>query len=440
MIQASRALPRLASLVIGAATLALQPGPAAADTALAGYDASASGTDIRFGAALGAGSQWQSSITPPGAGSGNFSFGGGLRLGCSGVDFNGFLRAFDPAEILGEIRNSLLTGAQAAASNYLITLAYANPTISSVLDMMDKKYSARFSAFAQACDAQGARARGEEAGARAMASAGDQCFDQETARGTAPTEAYRRCSIQHSFDSLDIPAVASTVDFLRKYTNINVTREIEGLLALLPDERIAGGRYQMHPAQMTVASMAARLRDQTRSALDRIDSGTDPASIAPCTADRILAPASAPDGCLPSGALALVASSAFRSARLLGDPARTLFKDAFSSQLAIGAMYSQLLELFQQVARLDVRDGTVADAAHAGARRRQLQDAIAELLMEADTQVKVQAARGQLVRSQIAALEQVETTLNAQHRITAAEPERPQFGMRDLLRMFSDAR
>jgi hypothetical protein len=422
---------------VSAALAAAIPGPACADAPVSGYGQNASGNDARFGALLGAGSQWESTLAPGSKGSGNFSFGGGARLGCSGIDFNGFLHAFDPAELLAEMRNTLLTGAQAAASNYLITLAYANPTIASALDMLDKKYSARFSAFAQGCDAQAARARGQEAGARAMASAGDQCFDREIAQGTAPTEAYRRCSILHAFDSLDLPAAASTADFLRKYTSINVTREMEGLLALLPDERISGGSYQMRPAQMTVASMSTRLRDQARAALDRIDAGSDPASIAPCTADRVLAASPPSDGCLPAAALPLVTSSAFRSARLLGDASRTLFKDALSSQIAIGAMYSNLLELFQQVARIDVPDSAGADAAHAGARRHQLQESIAELLTEADTQVKAQAAKAQLARSQIAALEQVESELDAQGRVASAKGELPQFGVRDLLHAFS---
>jgi hypothetical protein len=423
------------------AAIALPSLARAADPAadsISAYSTDASTADARFGARLGAGSQWQSSIAGPRDRPGGVSFGGTVRLSCSGVDFNGFLRSFDPRELLSEMRSSLLTGAQAAASNYLIALAYANPTISSVLDMADRKYSARFSAFSQGCDAQAARARGQNAGARAMAEAEDQCFGQEIGRGTAPTEAYRRCSVLHSFESIDVPAAASTGDFLRRYTNVNVTRDVEALLALLPDERIAQGNYQIRPAQMTVASMSERLRDLSRTALDRIDAGTDPSAIAPCNGNTILAPALPQDGCLPAGAMPLVGSSAFRSARLLGNASRTLFKDALSSQIAIGATYSNLLELLQQTARVDVREGTGADAAHASERRRRLQEAITQLLQEADTQVKAQAAKSQLVRSQIMALEQVEADLNTRSRVAEAEPRRPDFGMRNLLRVFAD--
>ncbi len=403
-----------------------------------GYSQGSSSTDARFGAQLGAGSQWESDLAQPGGGAPIVSFGGNARLGCSGVDFNGFLQSFNPHEILTEIRNSMLAGAQAAASNYLITLAYANPTISSVLDMMDKKYSARFSAFAQACDSQAARSRGQDAGARAMAAAGDQCFDREVGRGTAPTEAYRRCSILHSFESLDLPATASNADFLRKYTRVNVTREMEALLALLPDERVDHGTYQMRPALITLTSMTGRLRSLSRTALDRIDAGAEPASIAVCSGQEMLSAPGSRDACLPSGAATLLASNVFRSSQLLGPASRTLFKDALSTQIAITSMYTKLLDLFQQAARIDVRPGSGADAAHAGARRHQLQEAISQLLAEADIQVKAQAAKAQLLRSQILALEQVEAALNARSSGLQGEARQPQFGMRDLLGFFTD--
>ncbi len=421
---------------------ALSGADAGADTgADTGYNAAATTSDARFGAQAGAGAQWESqwpaASGPGAAGQVDVTFGGGVRLGCSGVDLNGFLHRFDPAEILAEIRNSLLNGAQAAASNYLITLAYANPTMSSVLDMMDKKYTARFSAFAQACDAQAARARGQERGARALAQSGDECFDQETARGTAPSEAYRRCSILHTFDARSVPAAAATADFLRNFTHVNVTREIEALLALLPDERIDNGSYQFRPPLLTMAAMSQRLRDQTRRALDRIDTGRDPASIPACSAGAFLDGASAPDGCVPASAAALVSSSAFRGARLLGGAARTLFKDALSSQIAIGALYSNLLELFQQTAHIDVRAGSGADAGQAEARRRQLRESIGDLLVEADAQVKAQAARMQVVRLQMLALEHVQTDLESRAQRQQDSGRLPQFGLRNILSIFT---
>ena len=430
----TRAACLLTALAMAAPLLA--PGAAHA-TDLAGYDSSASSADARFGAQIGAGAQWQSQSAPSGSGATTLGFGGGARLGCSGIDFNGFLHRFDPAELLAEIRNALLSGAQAAASSYLITLAYANPTLSSVLDMMDKKYTARFGAFAQACDAQAARARGLDRGARALAQAGDECFDAETARGTAPSEAYRRCSIARSFEGLDLPAVASTATFLRNYTQVNVTPEVEALLSLLPDERIEGGSYQMRPPQSTVAGMSQRLHDQARLALDRLDAGAAAGTVSSCGAAALLGTATGGDGCLPAAAQALVNSSAFGATRLLGPAARTLFKDALAAQIAIAAMYSNLLELFQQTARIDVRAGS--DAAHADSRRRQMREALAELLQEADAQGKAQSARMEVVRLQMTALERVESDLEAAARRNREAARVTQFGMSRVMQMFAGA-
>jgi hypothetical protein len=407
------------------------------------YSERAGTEDARFGSAVGAGSQWQSGL-PSSAPSNsvrnaNLAFGGGARLSCTGVDFNGFLRTFDPAELISEMRTSLLTGAQAAASNFLITLAYSNPTVSSVLDMLDKRYSARFNAFAQACNAQADRARGQEAGARTMADAGDECFGQEVARGTAPTEAYRRCSVLHTFDELDIPAAASLGQFLRKYTSINMTQELEALLALLPDQRIDNGNFQIRAPQITVAGMSDLLRGLARKALDRVDAGVDPGSIPACSAAAMLGRVDAPDGCLPGAAVALVTSPAFRGARLLSPASRTLFKDALSSQIALSAMYSNLVDLFQQAARIDA-SGASADAAQVGTRRQQLREAIGNLLGEVDAQAKAQDARATLVRSQMLALEQVEASLDTRGRNAAAPSQAPQFGMRDLLHLFAEGR
>ena len=412
--------------------MTLSFGASADDPAI--YSSGDSSADVRFGSQIGAGSQWESSLSGPSPGD-NPSFGGGARLGCAGVDFNGFLHTFDPSELVGELRNSLLSGAQAAASDFLIALAYATPTVSSVLDMLDKRYSARFNAFSQACNAQADRARGQQSGARAMADAGDQCFGQEIARGTAPTEAYRRCSILHAFDGLDVPAAESLEGYLRRYTSINVSKDLAAALALLPDERIEQGRLQFRPARVTVASFADRLRTLTRAALERIDAGADPSTIEACSADVLTGGAAPASGCLPANAAALVKSAAFRGTRSLGAASRALFRDALSSQIALGTVYSDLLDLYQQAAHMDVRGG--GDAEHADARRRQLQDGIEQLLREADAQVKVQDARAKIVRLQMLALEKVEANLEARSRADSEELRTLDFGMRDLLHLFS---
>ena len=429
-------LPSARTLLVFALGLLRPLDASAAD--LLGYSDEATAADARFGSSIGAGSQWQSGLGP-GSSSAIVSFGGGVRLGCSGVDFDGFLRSFDPSELLNEMRTSLLTGAQAAVSNYLLTMAYANPTIASVLDMMDKRFSARFAAFAQGCNAQEARARGEDAGARAMADAGDQCFGQEIARGTAPTEAYRRCSVLRDFESLDIPAAASTSDFLRRYTTINVTKELEALLALLPDDRVVSGSYQMRPPQATLATMSDRLRARARAALDQVDAGGEAGNIPSCGPEAMLGDAVEGQACLPATAKALVTSGAFQGARLLAPTSRALFKDALSLQIAVSAMYSCVLDLFQQVSRIDVRGDANADAGYTRKRRRRLREAVADLLQEAETQLRAQETRAVIVRSQMLALEHVESRLESRSRAADSAAQYPQFGVRDLLRLFRDS-
>jgi hypothetical protein len=403
------------------------------------YPPGSSVSDTAFGAQIGAGSHWAPS---PGtfAKSGAMAFTGTARLGCSGVDFNAFLRSFDPHELLSEIRNTLLSGAQAAASNFLVALAYSDPTIVSVLDMMDKKYSSRFSAFSQACHAQAARSHGEQFGAMAMADAADQCFDAEISRGTAPTEAYRRCSIQHQFDGMNLPAAASNADYLRQFTTVPVTADTEALMGLMPDQRIASNSLQLRAPESTVAIMTDRIRIQARTALERIDQGADPTQIATCSGSALNGTSASVEGCLPPGTVSLLATPAFRSASLLGNASRELFKDALASQIAIGAMYANLIELKQQIDRMDVRNGAIADANHAQSRRRNLHAAFNELLQEAESQVKAQEARNEIVRSQILALEKVQSTLNTRAGEIRSDAAKPQFAIRDLVHLFAGSK
>jgi hypothetical protein len=337
------------------------------------------------------------------------------------------LQTVKPTELIQEIRNTVLSGAQAAVSSYLLTLAYANPTIASVLDMADKRFSARFGAFAQACNAQAARAQGEAIGAKVMADASDQCFGQAVAKGDSPTQAYRRCSILKTFDNLDIPAAVSTADFLRRYSGVSVTPQLQALLGLLPDQRIAQGQFQTKAPESTVDSMTGRLRNHVRAALDQLDGGN--ASLPSCPPAVLSGSSTLTSGCLPDSARTLVSSPAFQSARLLSPPARRLFKDALASQVALSSMYGYLIDLYQQISSVsDTRDAN-ADAEHAERRRLQLQQAVTELVRDADLQRRVQESRTAVLRSQMLALEQVDRRLNAigaNHRTT--HPDRVDLG------------
>ena len=420
----------LATLCVGAAGAAtIQPFGAGTDS-----------SDARFGAQVGAGSAWQPQYVPsaPSAAA-SITFGGGPEtLSCGRVDFSGFLSQFRSGELVHEMKDVVIHGAQQAAFDYLMTLAYSSPTVASVLDMMDKRLADRFHAFAQACNAQQARAVGEEAGARKMASASDQCFMSRVQGGASPTEAYRSCSIEHAFAGLDLPAFTSTVDFLRRYTNLDVTHQVEALLRLLPDERIQDGTLQMRPPTADVASMVDGLRSRTRAALDQIEDGADPTRIAPCAAADVLDAAATPQPCLPAAASALVASPAFRGARLLNAQSRELYKDALSGQVASVAAYANILELRRQVERLDVKPDSGVDAAEALNRRRQLIAQAGRLLEQADTQVKIEEGKSRIARTQLLALERAEARLDAAAARLADENRGLASGLRDWLRLFVD--
>jgi len=402
------------------------------------FGAGTDSSDARFGAQVGAATSWQPSYVPLGTAGVTATFGGGNALTCGHVDFRGFLAQFHAGELVHDMRDVVIHGAQQAAFDYLIALAYSTPTVASVLDMMDKRLADRFHAFAQACNAQMARRAGEEAGARRLDDAADQCFAQQVAGGASPTDAYRACSIEHAFGGLDIPALAGTLDYLRHYTNLDVTREIEALLRLLPDEKIEGGALQMRPPQSSVASMVEGLRQRTRAALDLIEAGSDPTGIARCAADDLLGPEGAVAPCLPASASALVASPAFRGARLLNAPSRELYKDALSSQIATVAAYSNILELQQQIARLDVRGGSAAAAGEALARRARLQEQADRLLGQADLQVRIEDAKLRVARTQLLALERAESRLEAAAARLATETPSAVTGVGDLLRLFVD--
>ncbi len=393
-------------------------------------------SDSRLGAILGTGAE--PAYTPPASVSAGVSFGGAAQLGCSGIDFNSFLQTFAPTELLTELRQMLLSGAQAAVANYLITLSYASPTIASVLDMLDKKYAARFFAFTQACNAQADRARGESLGATTMAEAGNECYGQQIASGSSPTLAYRICSVQHQFATLNLAATASTAEFLRRYTTWNPTPDGDALLALLPDGRIANGAFQIRSPRLTVASMANRYRTLSRAALDRIDSGTDPSQIPACDSNALLATTPDPAGCLPTDAFQTVSSGAFQSVRLLDPAARALYKDALASQLSVSAMYSRLLDLYERTDRIDAKPGIAADAAEIRARQTRLHAAIGNLIDEANVLTKVEEARAGLARTRIDALDAVQAQAAARADALGNSRSGPQFGMRDLLNLFAN--
>jgi hypothetical protein len=430
MRQSLEILTRAARVALGLTLAVPAVDPAAAT------DDSVSIDDIRFASQIGMPVLSSANPLPISSPLSAAEFRGTSGQSCASLDLNTFLHRFDPHELLAELRQSLLSGAQSEISNYLVALAYSAPTLASVLEMTDRQVAARFNAFAQTCASQQVRASGLQDAERRLARASDQCFAREIARGTAPTDAYRHCSVARNFDNLTIPAALSTIDFLRRHSDLEVTPRIEFLLALLPDERIVGGNYQIRPPRTTLASFSDALQARSRLALDQMIDGAAPATIAECALDSILDPSGS--ACLPRSATTVVASPAFRGARLLGPEARSMFKEALSSQIAVTAVYSDLLDLTQQVSRMNLRTDSDASASEIQSRQRALQDQMMHLLGQADLQLKLQESKLKLARTQLLALERAQVDLRVAADELQAKQNGPAFSVSNVLRLFQD--
>jgi len=383
---------------------------------------------------FGAGAQPSASTIAPAAG----AFRGTSGASCAGVDLDAFLRRFDPRELLAQLQQSVLAGAQAQVSNYLLALAYSAPTLASVLDMSDRQLHARFASFSQTCAGQQAHAAGPDRPERRMEQAFDQCFAGEATRGASPTEALRHCGFARDFDALTVPAALTTLEFLQQHSDLSITPRLQALLALLPDERIVAGNYQVRAPKAGLPALLRGLQTRSRLALDRVLDGAPPGSVPECAPDAMSDPTAT--ACLPHSALALVDSAAFRGARLLGPAALSLFKDALSRQIAVTATYSDLLDLGEKIATLNLRDGSSAGADELLSRQRSLQEQVMRLTEQAELQRKLERARLELAHTQLLALERSRADLQARSDALAPVRKHPALGLGGLLQLIQDRR
>src|SRR4029077_5813054 len=169
-----------------------------------------------------------------------------------------------------------------------------------------------------------------------------------------------------------LPAALTTLEFLQQHSDLAVTPRIQSLLALLPDERIVAGNYQVRSPKTGLGALSNALRARSRLALDQLLDGVPLTNITECAADSILSAVG--PVCLPRAAFGIANSPAFRGARLLAPAALSMFKDALASQIAVTAVYSDLLELAQAIAGMNLRIDSGASAAEILSRRRTLQE------------------------------------------------------------------
>ncbi len=390
-----------ASLSIVASTVIFSVAAHSAGTPL--YGTGATSNELRFGGTIGSGTQWTPQTPQTIAGA---DYKGRMALTCSGLDYGGFLKGFNPSEYLTEIKNQFISGAQAAVANFLITTAYSNPTLASVIDTMNQGYSAKFNLFQSACNAQEAKQRGLDMGARRMAESQNQCYEEQVKGGASPTQAYQMCSNESTFGPIasSLPAGKSTLDFLKGYTSINVTKEVESLLGLLPDERVADNGYQMRPPKISMHDLNQNIETRTGFAIDAVLNGLSPTSIPDCNLDDYMTATTSPaDACVPATVAGVIQSSAFLSARQLSPEGRRLYRDAMSSQLSIAAIRASILDLLSQVKQMDVKDGAGAHATEVIERKKSLEEQIGFMQREADAFQSFQQAKANLIRTQILA-------------------------------------
>jgi hypothetical protein len=404
-------------------------GPATVDST------SVSVEDTRFASQIGSLATPSSSLDLAARSHLPVEFRGTNTQSCASVDFNTFLHRFDPNELLAELRQSLLSGAQSAVSNFLVMLAYSAPTLTSVLDMSDRQLGARFNAFAQTCASQQLRAAGPRDALRRLADAGEQCFAQEVARGTPPTGAFRRCSVFGSFEALTLPASLSTLDFVRRHSDLAISPRIELLFGLLPDERIVGGNYQVRPPKASLHALSDSVRIRSRLALDQLLDGSHVA-VAECASDSIADTTGL--ACLPHTALGLVDSPSFRAARFLGPVARSMFKDALSGQIAVTALYADLLDLSQRIKHMNLRSDSGASADEMSSRRNTLRSEVKRLLEEADVLVALEEMKLRSTRTQMLAVERVQRDFQSESEAMVNHGEKTSPALLPLLRIFQD--
>jgi len=369
------------------------------------YGAATTSQEIRFGGAIGSGAEWSPESPQIGSSAG---FGGRAALTCSGLDYGGFLNGYNAGDFLRELRNQFVSGAQAAAMNYLLVLAYSNPTVASVLDTMNQSYSAKFGSFQLSCNSQEARRQGMSQGARRMAAAQDQCYESQVASGASPTQAYQTCANEETLGAVaaQLPAARSMLEFISQYTNLQPGSAFTALLGLLPDSRVGAAGLEISAPRVSLYQFSRNAEGRIAGALQRVLDGAAPADIPPCAAAIYMTPsAGAADSCLPADFAGVVQSPAFLGARNLSPDGKQLYRDALAAQIAVAATRGAVLELMSQVRQLDVRAGAGAAAADVIERKKELQEQIALLQTEADALQAFQQSKANTVRTQILAMD-----------------------------------
>lgn len=380
---------------------------------------------MQFGAAIGSGSLY----SPSSSATANIGFNGSLGVSCSGINPEAFIKSINPKAIINKFKNTLIGGTQSALENYLLATAYSNPTLASVMNMENKTLDLNFSQFASQCSMQQAKAMGANMGARKMAQAHNECFEQQIANGVGASQAYTNCvnssSALSSIVSNNLPESFGNLGFLKKYTDMNVTTKIESLMGLLQDTKVgdnSNGQASVvvKPPETTVYDMNKNMQTHVAYALNEILGGTPSSQIPNCTSSALNKPAATDSGsgaCLPAQARNIVNSSGFSAAQELPPQAQTLYVSALSGQIAIADIRAQIIKLYQAVEKTTLKlDASKSSSSSSSStpsatttdllnKKKSLMKQIAMLQNQVNAMQNYENAKTKIAQSEVAAVQ-----------------------------------
>lgn len=390
-------------LVVSFALIAL--GARAQMSTDGGAFGSATGTDsARFGALVGANTGLRPSFAAPAAVSS--SWGGAPTQSCAGVDFDTFVNTVKPAEILNQLQTTYRSGAQAAVTNYMLTLNTSNPTLAATLDMVDRMFTQRFNGFAQMCQAQESAKLSSDPHARRLSEATDQCFASRVGKGSSPSEAIRECKSAAVVAGESIPGRYDLKGFLENFTNVKVEGDVEYLVALLSDEQVTAQGVQARAPQRSLTEVKGFIEDYSRNALNKILDGTNPNDVETCRGEHFSrAPSSSADACIPVAAATLVRGQAFLAARALNATEQDMYASALSEQMSAVSVQSSVIALRQALMNMAPKSGVSLPAGEIIARRARILAEVNRIENDAAQLARVSDQRAQLARTQLLAMQ-----------------------------------
>lgn len=407
------------------------------------YQSGSSQGVMQFGAATGAGTLYQPSQST----TANVGFGGNVGIGCSGINPQAFIQSINPTQIINSFKNTLIGGAQSALENYLLATAYSNPTLASVMNMENKTLNMNFSQFASQCSTQQAKAMGANMGARKMASAHNECFQQQIQSGVGPSQAYNNCintnSALDSIVSNHLPESFGNIGFLSKYTNMNVTTKIESMMGLLQNVKVGNGSggqatMEVKPPETTVYRMNTNMASHIAYALDEILGGTPASQIPDCTSTDLNTPetgvATGAGACLPTQARNIVGTSGFQAAEELPPNAQSLYVSALSGQIAIADIRAQIIRLYSEVNQMTLKvqaagatgSSTSATTTALLNKKKNLLAQIADLQNQVNSMQNYENAKTKVAQTEVAGVELNNSQIHSLARMHTPAPT-PQY-------------